>query len=327
MSRHVPGNVESILRWMLHHWMDARAIDLTMHPLIKDLPAEATRLLDSIGNCGQGEGADFHAPTALRVFRGSFISDLMAHKAMMAKERNGSNGARPLYISEGPLERLCARLLPLMGRLTALNLSMPKAPQLPSFNELEHLELHSINFEGMQQSLMGLHSLQTLFLSCEHLEALLPELRLTGLPRLRHVRLDDVFPAELSLPPGCRLDIKGEAAVMDEVIGAAWKDALQHLHACTCRWTLTRKTGLRHVNVHTLPSFLSMAAGCIQELSLDGTGGLDFSAGPAGQQPIRLDPAIFCNLKKLGTFRSSNSTWKFSRALWTGAIAKYVGHA
>lgn len=40
-------------------------------------------------------------------------------------------------------------------------------------------------------------------------------------------------------------------------------------------------------------------AGCIQELSLDGTGSLDFSAGPGGQEPIRLDPAIFCNLKKL----------------------------
>ncbi len=65
---------------------------------------------------------------------------------------------------------------------------------------------------------MGLHSLETLFLSCEHLEALLPELRLQGLPKLRHIRLDDVFPAELSLPPGCRLDIKGEASVMDEVI-------------------------------------------------------------------------------------------------------------
>ncbi len=76
----------------------------------------------------------------------------------------------------------------------------------------------AVNFEGVQQSLMGLHSLQSLFLSCEHLEALLPDLRLTGLTRLRHVRLDDVFPAELSLPPGCRLDIKGEAAVMDEVI-------------------------------------------------------------------------------------------------------------
>ena len=65
---------------------------------------------------------------------------------------------------------------------------------------------------------MGLKSLETVFLSCEHLEALLPELRLQGLPKLRHVRLDDVFPAELSLPPGCRLDLKGEASVMDEVI-------------------------------------------------------------------------------------------------------------
>ncbi len=69
----------------------------------------------------------------------------------------------------------------------------------------------------MQQSLMGLHNLETLFLCCEHLVASLPELRLEGLPKLRHVRLDDVLPAELSLPRGCRLDVKGEASIMDQV--------------------------------------------------------------------------------------------------------------
>ena len=63
----------------------------------------------------------------------------------------------------------------------------------------------------------GLHSLRTLFLSCEHFEAVLPKLWLKELPRLRHVRLDNVFPAELSLPPGCRLDIHGEAIFMDQV--------------------------------------------------------------------------------------------------------------
>ncbi len=60
------------------------------------------------------------------------------------KERhNDDDGRRTIYGLEGPLERLCARLLPLMSRLTALNLSIPKAPQLPPFNDLEHLELHS----------------------------------------------------------------------------------------------------------------------------------------------------------------------------------------
>ncbi len=51
--------------------------------------------------------------------------------------------AHPLCISVGPLERLCALLLLLMGRLTALNLLIPIAPQLPPFHELKHLELHS----------------------------------------------------------------------------------------------------------------------------------------------------------------------------------------
>ena len=36
-------------RWMLHHWMDARTIDLTLHPPVEDLPAQATVLLDLLG--------------------------------------------------------------------------------------------------------------------------------------------------------------------------------------------------------------------------------------------------------------------------------------
>ncbi|CAL8462636.1 g2169 [Coccomyxa elongata] len=184
-----------------------------------------------------------------------------------------------------------------MSRLTALNLFIPKAPQLPPFNELEHLELHSINFEGVQQSLMGLHNLETLFLSCEQVKASLPKLRLEGLPKLRHVRLDDVFPAELSLPHGCRLDVKGEASDMDQVIGSAWQDALQHLHACTCRWTVKPWTWQRYVDVQRLPNFLSMAAGSIQELSL-------VEEEVAGDFPklaylIWLGPAIFCKVKRL----------------------------
>lgn len=78
----------------------------------------------------------------------------------------------------------------------------------------------------MQQSLLGLHSLETLLLSCEHLEAFLPELHLKPLPKLRHVRLDDVFPWELSLPPGCRLDLKGEVSVMEEVQSLTAPDLL-----------------------------------------------------------------------------------------------------
>ncbi len=45
------------------------------------------------------------------------------------------------------------------------------------------------------------------------------------------------------------------------MIGPEWQDALKQLTACTCTWTVTRKTGLRVVNVQDLPEFLSMAAG------------------------------------------------------------------
>lgn len=79
------------------------------------------------------------------------------------------------------------------------------------------LVCHAVKFKGVEQSLIGLHRLKTLFLSCEHLEALLSELRLNGLSKLCHVRLDDVFPAKLLLPRGCRLDIKAEAVIMDKV--------------------------------------------------------------------------------------------------------------
>ncbi|BDA46509.1 hypothetical protein COCOBI_08-6030 [Coccomyxa sp. Obi] len=303
------GNAESLVRWMLHHWMDACAIDLKMLPPIEDAPSIVTRLLDSIRigalvtrsqehdllQSSLGAGADSLAPAALRVFRGTFISHEMVYKAMMTSSLQGLRRARLLYISEGPLERLCACLLPLMGGLTVLNLFIPKAPQLPPFNKLEHLEIHSFDFEGVQQSLLGLHRLKTLFLSCEVLQALLPELYLTGLPNLRHVRLDDVFPAELSLPSGCRLDLMGEADVMDQVIGAAWQDALQHLHACTCTWTSSPDAGISHVQ--TLPSFLLMAAGCIQELTLLEVRKVQYHY-PI-KITIRLDPAIFYNLKKL----------------------------
>ncbi|CAL8469830.1 g9372 [Coccomyxa elongata] len=210
--------MESVVRWMLHHWVDTGSVDLTMRPPYEDLPAQ-TILLDSLGTHHQGAGVESHPPAALRVFRGSFVSDLTTYQAMLAKERHRHDGSGRAEFkhtcSEGPVERLCARLLPLMDRLTALNLFIPRVPRLPPFKELEHLELHCIDFNGVEQSLTGLHSLKTLFLSCEYFEALLPKLRLKRLSKLRHVLLDDVFPAQLSLPRGCRLDIKGEAVVLD----------------------------------------------------------------------------------------------------------------
>ena len=89
----------------------------------------------------QGTGAESHVPAALRVFRGSFVSHYMAHYASLAKANQ--DAGRPLYNSEGPLDRLCAHILPLMSGLIALNLRVPKAPQLPPFHKLEQLELHA----------------------------------------------------------------------------------------------------------------------------------------------------------------------------------------
>ncbi len=76
------------------------------------------------------------------MFRGSFVTCHMAYKAMMAKNRCSTDGARPIYISDGPLEFHCACWLPLMGRLADLNLFIPRIPPLPAFEELMHLQLH-----------------------------------------------------------------------------------------------------------------------------------------------------------------------------------------
>lgn len=68
------------------------------------------------------------------------------------------------------------------------------------------------------KQLQELCSLETLLLSCEHLEAVPDELCLKDMRLLRHVRLDHVFPVSLFLPPGCRLDLKGEVSIMEEVL-------------------------------------------------------------------------------------------------------------
>ena len=68
------------------------------------------------------------------------------------------------------------------------------------------------------EQLQELCSLETLLLSCEHLEAVPDELCLKDMRLLRHVRLDHVFPVSLFLPPGCRLDLKGEVSIMEEVL-------------------------------------------------------------------------------------------------------------
>ena len=36
-------------RWMLHHWEEAQSLDLTMYPLAKDLPTEASAIFKSMG--------------------------------------------------------------------------------------------------------------------------------------------------------------------------------------------------------------------------------------------------------------------------------------
>ena len=90
---------------------------------------------------------------------------------------------------------------------------------------------HAVDLEGMQQSLMGLHNLKTLYLSCFLLDAGLPELRLKELAKLHHVRLDNVFPIELLLPHGCQLDVRGQASVMDEVLLAPRKHMGQNMYS------------------------------------------------------------------------------------------------
>ena len=53
-----------------------------------------------------------------------------------------------------------------------------------------------------------MHALQTLVLSCEHLEAVLPVLDLAALPTLAYLILDHVYPQRLTLPQQCSLDFR-----------------------------------------------------------------------------------------------------------------------
>lgn len=275
MSRSMAGNVESVIRWTIRHWRDARTIDMTMFPLAKELPPDACP--DSLISAMDNAAGQSCIAQALREFRGTFVSELMTWKRMSARERTGTQAPRPLYVSSGPLEALCALILPLMSRLQALNLFISFIPQLPPFQELRNLELHAVKFGGVQGLVSRLTALKTLLLSCEHEEAVMAELDLAQMPRLRRLRLDSVFPKRLALPAGCRFDLSGGAAAMDAVISRGdWADALSKLRACTCVWTIVRKTGLRFHTVSALPAFLSRASS-LEELALHGNGEVDFS--------------------------------------------------
>jgi hypothetical protein len=246
-----------------------------MYPLAKEIPPDICP--DSLIAALDHADGQHKTAKAARAFKGCFVSELMTWKRMNAKEHSGTQVPRPLYISNGPLEGLCAMLLSLMPRLRALNLFISFIPQLPPFQELRHLELHAVKFSGIQAAVLGMPVLETLFLSCEHEEAMMAELDLEQLPQLLRLRLDNVFPKRLRLPRGCRLDLSGEAAVIDEAVArGGWADALGKLRACTCAWTIVRKTGLRFHTVSSLPVFLSLATS-LEELSLHGHGEVDFS--------------------------------------------------
>ena len=53
-----------------------------------------------------------------------------------------------------------------------------------------------------------MHALQTLVLSCEHLDTVLPVLDLAALPTLAYLILDHVYPQRLTLPQQCSLDLR-----------------------------------------------------------------------------------------------------------------------
>ena len=59
--------------------------------------------------------------------------------------------------------------------------------------------------------------LRTALLTCMHMEALIPILDLSCLPCLERLSLQDVYPVKLSIPPGCRLDLHGEAQAIELV--------------------------------------------------------------------------------------------------------------
>ena len=79
------------------------------------------------------------------------------------------------------------------------------------------LQLQAIEFSNVHDSMQQMPILQTALLACMRMEALIPVLDLSNLPRLKHLSLQDVYPEQLSIPQGCRLDLQGEAQVMQQV--------------------------------------------------------------------------------------------------------------
>lgn len=79
------------------------------------------------------------------------------------------------------------------------------------------LQLQAIEFSNINDSMQQMPILQTALLACMRMEALIPVLDLSNLPHLKHLSLQDVYPVQLVIPQGCRLDLQGEAQVMQQV--------------------------------------------------------------------------------------------------------------
>lgn len=124
------------------------------------------------------------------------------------------------YCPSNDLEELSAWLVGHMPKLHTLSLFVSYVPTLPALRQLAHLELQAIRFEGINDSLRRMHSLQTAVLACKHMEAQVRVLDLSGLLRLKQLSLHDVYPDVLKIPESCRLDLHGEAHTMQQVLCA-----------------------------------------------------------------------------------------------------------
>ncbi len=79
------------------------------------------------------------------------------------------------------------------------------------------LQLQAIEFSNINDSMQQMPILQTALLACMRMEALIQVLDLSNLPHLKRLSLQDVYPVQLVIPQGCRLDLQGEAQVMQQV--------------------------------------------------------------------------------------------------------------
>ena len=130
-----------------------------------------------------------------------------------------------------------------IGAVQVLNLRLGHYPAtLPPLGNLKELSLCARHWKaGLQDSLLPLRSLESLKLAAErHSEkSKIPECLLKPLTSLRKLELEYLLPAELQLPPQCRLTLIQHGQFLEKLkFGPeGWDEAcLDALDTCAIEW-------------------------------------------------------------------------------------------